>query len=450
MIPHRNKILALIAALVLAYAIYRPLLAYYLGSIVESYGFSDVELYIEDIGFNGITLTNVRTGDINKPLIIPEIIITYTPYQLLEARVDKIIVKKPFFDVHVRDGKTLITGLESWLSQPSKTHGNKVLPAELLTSAGFKFDKLSVEDASIRLLGYGADTTMGFNLTVSSKPNPLIEFKAPAFSGNYNGDTFSVSDIFATIILNEEQAVWEGSWGTEGASYKKGTSDIPSFRIKGSIRAEAALVLSDMSMDSAQSPVQVSAQLKAKPDQNIFLMKSATLPMAGGMISVQNILLPIRENKILNTMVTVSKLSLNEIMQLLTSNRASATGEVSGTLPIGINSNGSIIFYPGELRADKPGTIMVEPQAIPSNNAQIEILRTVLGNFHYNNLVMKVESGTGNNLDVLLTLDGKSPDAYKGRPVKLNVHLTGDLLNVIQQTFLPIANPNKFLKKEAP
>lgn len=447
---HKNKILALLAIVAVIAGTYKLAISYKIAETLESsFGLSDVQLYINDISFKGITLKDVRIGSGEMPLHIPEIKVTYSLYQLLEARVDTIVIKRPRLDAHLVGDKLSIRGLESWFENAPGVQKTTVLPADVFSQSGLRFNNLTVEDARIRMLGYGIDATMYFGITAATATRPQIDFKSQAFTGKYNGQSFSVPDIDAGIILNEADAMWEGDWGTKGESVRAISADIPAFKIKGNIRAEPALITSDMSMTSEQTPVRIKAQMKITPKQSVLLMKDASLPWAGGVISVRDIALPIRDDRILNTMVSVSRLSLNDILGMVTGNRASATGTLSGKLPVGITNDGGIIFYPGELRADKAGTIHVEPEAIPADNLQIDVLRQVLKDFRYDTLSMKIESGTGNTVDVHLSLDGKNPEAYKGRPVKLNVHLTGDLLNIVQQTVLPVTNPDTLLKKEA-
>ena len=46
----------------------------------------------------------------------------------------------------------------------------------------------------------------------------------------------------------------------------------------------------------------------------------------------------------------------------------------------------------------------------------------------------------------MMTLQGNNPKVYKGKPVKLNVHLTGDILDVVRQSMLT-SNPTKLLQQ---
>lgn len=448
---HKTKILLLVALLLAAFPAGKILVAYQIGSALESAGLSNVHLYVDEIGFGGMVLKDVRIGN-DKPMVIPEVTITYTPYQLLESRVDKIIIRRPVFDTHTVDGKTYITGLEP-KDEPeaSAAKPNNVVPGQAFHPGWFRFNSLTVEKARLHLLGYGADATIDFELSAVSKPMPQVQMKTQAFTGMYNGKAFMVADSAMKIELDEAQEQWKGEWITDDARLKDNDTSIPAFRLKATLLGKPGLVTSDIDIDSRQSPIRMKAVHTLNNRQNQLVLQYATLPWAGGIISIRGIALPVRNNQILNTMVTISDVSLDYVLGLLTSNKSKATGTVSGSLPIGINNDGSIIFYPGELRIEKPGTISIDPAAIPGDNPQLELLKTVLSNFNYTDFSMGIESGEGSTIEVMLRLAGKNPDAYNGRPVKLNVHLKGDLVNLMQQTIIPVTDPAQLLKqKEKP
>ena len=137
-------------------------------------------------------------------------------------------------------------------------------------------------------------------------------------------------------------------------------------------------------------------------------------------------------------------------MQILTRERVSATGSVSGDLPLIIERNGNFSFGKGKLQADSPGTITLPPDAIPGDNAQIAMTRDILKNFHYKILSLSISSGMDGKTPILITLEGNNPDMYNGKPVKINVRLSGDVLNLIRQNVLFLTDPKSILKQGYP
>jgi hypothetical protein len=143
----------------------------------------------------------------------------------------------------------------------------------------------------------------------------------------------------------------------------------------------------------------------------------------------------------------VDKVSLGNLMQQLTGARATATGVISGELPVAIGADGMIGLQQASLQAEEPGIISMAQDAIPGDNAQIAIVRDILKNFHYSVLSIGVDNGKDNKLSVLMKLEGGNPDMYSGHPVQLNVQLNGDVLNFVQQNILALTNPRKFLEQ---
>ena len=161
---------------------------------------------------------------------------------------------------------------------------------------------------------------------------------------------------------------------------------------------------------------------------------SAILPWNEGVISTQNISVPLYANTPIAFTLRVKRVSLNSMLAAATSNRASATGAVSGVVPIVIFRDGTFTVKKGNLKADEAGILKLSPDVIPSDATQVALLRDVLKDFHYSSFSMGIESADSKQLSMLLSLEGNNPDVYNGRSVKLNVHLTGDVIEMITQS----------------
>ena len=140
--------------------------------------------------------------------------------------------------------------------------------------------------------------------------------------------------------------------------------------------------------------------------------------------------------------------SLGGILQGATAGRATATGLVSGNLPVTIEANGQVVVEEGNLTAYQGGVITLSPEVIPGDNEQVALVREVMKGFHYNTFLMSLASGKDKKLSILLSLGGNNPDVYNGQEIKLNVQLSGDLLDLLQQSILPLADPKQLLKDE--
>ncbi|MFW0777164.1 MAG: intermembrane phospholipid transport protein YdbH family protein [Rickettsiales bacterium] len=185
-----------------------------------------------------------------------------------------------------------------------------------------------------------------------------------------------------------------------------------------------------------------------KADSMRLGINSASLPWSGGMVSTHDVSVPLNAKSPITVPLKVQRVELNSLLRDVTGDRASATGVVSGTLPMVISPNGEVMFKAGSLKAADDGTIVLAPDAIPGDNEQITIVRSVLSNFHYKKLSLNINSGKDDKLSMLLKLSGNNPDVYNGRQVNLNVRLTGDVLSLMQQTIMPMTDPKQYLKQE--
>lgn len=177
---------------------------------------------------------------------------------------------------------------------------------------------------------------------------------------------------------------------------------------------------------------------------------SAALSWKGGELTARNVHIILSASPVTKFDVHIQHVSVDELLQALTGNRVSATGAVSGTLPVIVGNDGTISFGQGSLKTDAPGTLSMPPESIPGDNAQVDLLRNILKNFHYNGLSIKMGNSGGNRISVLISLQGNNPDMYNGRLVNLNVNLTGDVLDYIKQNVLLLTNPQSFLNQGQP
>ncbi len=181
--------------------------------------------------------------------------------------------------------------------------------------------------------------------------------------------------------------------------------------------------------------------IKYKPAELLFNKEKASVDIGeskilwnDGVLSTPNISVPLYSDAPISFTLKVQQVSLNSLLSAATSNRASATGVVSGALPVVINRDGTFTVKKGDLRAEKAGTLKISPDVIPSDAQQVALLRDVLKDFHYSSFSMGIESADSKQLAMLLSLEGNNPDVYNGRSVKLNVHLTGDVIEMITQS----------------
>ncbi|NBX03841.1 MAG: hypothetical protein EBR02_07280 [Alphaproteobacteria bacterium] len=172
----------------------------------------------------------------------------------------------------------------------------------------------------------------------------------------------------------------------------------------------------------------------------------AQMPFHGGMLSVHQVPLPTSKEEPVKAKLEVHRVPLGSLLAALTGNKASATGVVSGVLPVTISPDGSIRLQKGLLGAEGQGKIRMLPEAIPGDNEQVAVVRQIMKNLNYSVLKVAMDTDDKGKLSVKLSIVGSNPDMYEGRTVNLNVNLSGDVLELIQQSLLTI-DPQKLIEQ---
>jgi hypothetical protein len=178
-------------------------------------------------------------------------------------------------------------------------------------------------------------------------------------------------------------------------------------------------------------------------------LANAQLPWSGGVIRLGQVVAEINSREPLVIPVLVEQVSLAALLQQAVGEGASATGVVSGQIPLTIGRDGAIMLQNGSLKTSHKGLLSLPPSVIPGDHPQVDVVREILKQFHYDDISLTMRSDNPKKLSMLLSLKGSNPDVYNGRQVNLNVNLTGDLLDLIRQGMVTIVDPKQLLKWDA-
>jgi hypothetical protein len=271
-------------------------------------------------------------------------------------------------------------------------------------------------------------------------------------SGSYkNRDTgMTTGAATAEILLKENDKRWQGQWSIKDVHITGMSSEIPDLSGAGdlSLQSDQALITGQFH-DAAKTYIIAFAvkDLFAAPDKLAVVITDFTMPWNGGSLAAQNVKMPLSGQAPIDVKIKINQVSVDALMQQLTGKRASATGKISGTLPITIEPDGSINFHEGILQAEEPGSITLSPEAVLGDNEQVALVREVLKDFHYTSLAMQLNSGEDHRLKLRMNLEGSNPQVQAGRQVKINVNLTGDVLDFVQQNLLWLSDPQKIMER---
>ncbi|MEH6571412.1 MAG: YdbH domain-containing protein [Halioglobus sp.] len=113
-----------------------------------------------------------------------------------------------------------------------------------------------------------------------------------------------------------------------------------------------------------------------------------------------------------------------------------AMGILEGSLPVTI-TDGRVIIEDGYLRALPPGGSIryianEASKALAASSPELKLALDLLNDFQYEVLSSEVNLDKGGNLLLGLSLTGKNPSQYEGRPINFNINLEQNLDPLLQ------------------
>lgn len=300
-----------------------------------------------------------------------------------------------------------------------------------ITQLEFSIESIGLEEIAFKDIVFGELKLPA--LSISYEP---LELWRGNFRGLHTKNITFHKDKLEIILHDVEASIADGKWKIGEINIVGVPVALPPLAGKGTVKLEGDKIFVDGDIYSVDIKTKVKFALNY-PNLKIL---EAKLPWNEGTLSAQNISIPLNVNTPIAVTLKVKQISMNSLLAAATNNRASATGVVSGTIPIVIARDGSFTVRKGNLKAEKTGTLVLSPDVIPSDTPQIALLRDVLKDFHYSEFSMGIESADNKQLSMLLSLEGNNPDVYNGRVVKLNVHLTGDVIELITKSVMMLEN----------
>jgi len=261
-----------------------------------------------------------------------------------------------------------------------------------------------------------------------------------------------LSDVTMAINPDAENKKWEGPWEVKAITLSGLPVDVPTLAGSGVLAREGGLIDFEGEVASADASFKMvfalvySAEDKTK---SVLTIEQLTLPWNGGRLSVANVEVPLFADTPITFSLQVKKVSLNMVMAGATGNKATATGTISGAVPVTIMRDGNFSLQAGTLQSDGTGTLTLSPDLVPGEGEQMQMVRDVLKDFHYAVFTMALENADAKKLSILLSLKGYNPDVYNGRAIHLNVHLTGNVIELLTQSVMMLRDPQQLMEQES-
>jgi len=416
-------------------------------TIFEAKGFQNVHLTVSKLGLQGIALKNISVG--HETPLLENMTVSYSLPDLLKGNMNELAIKGLNLETHQNNDQWIFSGLDGWPPHTANDKINIGIPVTLSQLSTIPLDRIIFEESHLHIASKQWQMDIPILFTLRKNPTPQLSYKSDGLNFKMSDFDIITGKTSLEAILNQDEKKWTGQWQIKDITFKDNTLTVPVIQGNGTLVAYTDNMNFLGKLESADKSYTAEFNIEYAlnaPEKSEFILTNASMPWNSGTLSVQNVRVPFFERKAVKANLKVQHASIETLIQMLTGKHASATGTVSGTLPILISENGEITVQQGGLGTEQSGTIIMSPDAIPGDNQQITLVRDILKNFHYTHLSIAVDSNKNNRLSILLALEGNNPDMYQGRPVKLSVHLTGDVLNLVKQNMMPFTNPEQFLK----
>jgi len=177
------------------------------------------------------------------------------------------------------------------------------------------------------------------------------------------------------------------------------------------------------------------------------VLENTKIRWNGATLLAEEVAISLATPKPIYVPLEIRNLPLTNLLTLISSDKATGTGVVSGKAELIIFPDGTFGVGNGRFGAGKSGVIKLSSDALPGDQPQMDIARKALSNFHYTDLSLTLAPDSRGKASIRLNVEGNNPDEFDGRPVKLNVNFTGDVLELLQQTIMPMADPQKLIEE---
>jgi hypothetical protein len=178
----------------------------------------------------------------------------------------------------------------------------------------------------------------------------------------------------------------------------------------------------------ALPPIPVTAQFQLRPDGKLVI-ETAVLEFAGGRLTTENLVTDPECRAAAGT-VTVSDVSVEQLLALLKIPELSGTGKLAGRIAVRV-ADGRVASAKGTLATAGKGVLRLSDPAIMKNLAEREdtvgLAMKALANFRYDSLNIDIDVGDGGASGaVLVRLKGANPEVLEGYPFAFNINLETD------------------------
>lgn len=427
---------------------WKTLIADYLAKELQANGLRNATLSVDSFGWSEARIKNLAFGDGEDPLTIPEVTAHYDLEELQQGKIQSLTIRGMKVTLSKKENGW---APEGWTAQKEDNTAPFIPPVTKGYKDGIPARSVSVEDGILTVKVPDGTLTLPLAGVWQRDAEPDFKFNEALLV--YEGKGVKLSGLFeAAAALNAEKKKWEGSWGLKNLNIRQegANEDIPPAGLSGTLTADEQSLTVNGKISGENKAYKGTFLYTfpfAAPEKAALTLNDFSMPWQEGTLSTKNMSIPLSGNKPYTLELRVSKASIPKLMQQFTGEYVKGTGTISGSFPLKIAQDGTITIGKGTLTADEPGQLSMPPEAIPGEGAQMQLTRDILEQFDYKLLSLTTEQEEKKGLAMLVRLEGNNPKVENGRPVILNIRLTGDLLDFITSSAIVLTSPQTLLKQ---
>lgn len=255
----------------------------------------------------------------------------------------------------------------------------------------------------------------------------------------------------------------KGQWRARNFRLSALPEDMPALAVQGDYTASQSQFETSIRAVDDKNDASLKAQLlwdQAQQERSALVIEEGMFKSGGGQWRLEPATLKLAQGEVWTLKLNVAQQPLAQLLAAFGQAPLSATGEVEGVIPVRIDlKKGEISFDDANLHSRSGGVMKLAPETLPAQGTEVGLLRDLMADFHFETLQVsvggmaslapKTDSKNTDTLAIQLRLEGKNPAVYDGKPVHLNINLTGDLVSLMQQSLLPMLNPAQWMHEEA-
>jgi hypothetical protein len=415
---------------------------------------SSQELRLSSFSIDSLSNSHIKLSNVSfvgeKELSIQNLEIFYKITSFSSPKLTNITAETINFNVFHKNETLVVGGLES-LSK-NRSEQPLTISTDIKELNALLPSNIDLKNVMITYhLNDQTKFTLPFNLHFQSDPTMTLHINSPGFSTELDSYQINAEAMQLHTFLNN-QAQWQGNITAPSITLRGLSNDIAPLTINVDFILDENLLEADLRFQDLSGKIKGSGTLVlpvATVEMANLNLKHMTLPWSGGTVSTQSVLIPFDKNQSIPINLKVENIDLSELLETFSEGKVSGTGRISGLFPIVYHPNGTITLKEGVANHIRSGTISVSPELLPGENAQLEIARSNLENFHYTDLKILVSS-EGDRSAIDLIIEGRNPDSSEKRAVKFTIRLTGDIIPLLRQSTMPFNDFKELLKQDHP